>query len=403
MAISISQDSEGVVSSEKTLTITRVELYRRVWSTPVRTLAKDFGLSDVGLAKICEKHQIPRPPVGHWIRVQLGQETDQTPLPQIDDANLEMVTIAIRPKVVEALTEDIGPEVRAMLIPAPITIEADKPISHALVVRTKKMLTHPRKDDRGLLLPKERKALPHIRVSETALPRALRILDALFRALDDRKIAITWDSTADANLYLTVLGEGVTFWISESVERVPHTLTAEEEARKKRSAYSYFPQWDYKPTGELRIAISGLPYDSKIRQTWSDGTIQRLENCLGAFVAGLHLAALALKKHREECERRDREWEEDRTRAEAERRRQAEFDRRAKVISEAADAWQTSNRIRDFATALSKAGEREECSEDQRRDIRRLAKWAKGYAQRLDPINQIGETVAEFKDLDESE
>ena len=369
----------------------------------MRTLAKEFGLSDVGLAKICEKHQIPRPPVGHWVRVQLGQETEQTPLPEIDDPKLEMVTIAVRPKAVEALTQDIGPEVRAMLVPAPIAVEADSPISHALVVRTKKMLAHPRKDDRGLLLPKEGKALAHIRVSETALPRALRVLDVLFRALDDRKIAITWGSTADANLYVTVLGEGVTLWISESVERVPHTLTAEEEARKKRSAYSYFPQWDYKPTGELRIAISGLPYDSKIRQTWSDGIIQRLENCLGAFVAGLHLAALALKRHKQECERRDREWEEERRRREAERRRQAEFDRKAKVISEAADAWQTSNRIRDFAMALSKASGSEECSKDQSHDIRRLAKWAKGYAQRLDPINRIGETVAEFKDLEESE
>jgi hypothetical protein len=369
----------------------------------VRTLAKEFGLSDVGLAKICEKHHIPRPPVGHWVRVRLGQETEKTPLPEIDDPKLEIVTIAVRPKAVEALTQDIGPEVGAMLVPAPIAVEADSPNSHALVVRTKKMLAHPRKDDRGLLLPKEGKALPHIRVSETALPRALRILDALFRALDDRKIAITWGSTADANLYVTVLGEGVTFWISESVERVPHTLTAEEEARKKRSAYSYFPQWDYKPTGELRIAISGLPYDSKIRQTWSDGIIQRLENCLGAFVAGLHLAALALKRHREECERRDREWDEERRRREGERRRQAEFDRKAKVISEAADAWQTSNRVRDFAMALSEVGEREECSKDQVRDIRRLAKWAKGYAQRLDPINRIGETVAEFKDLEESE
>ena len=230
----------------------------------------------------------------------------------------------------------------------------------------------------------------------------MRILDALFRALDDRKMAITWGSTADANLYVTVLGESVTFWISESVERVPHTLTAEEEVRKKRSAYTYFPQWDYKPTGELRIAISGLPYDSKIRHTWSDGIIQRVEDCLGAFVAGLHLAALALKRHTEECARRDREWEEERRRAEAERRREAEFERKAKVISEVADAWQASNRIRDFATALSKASEREECSKDQGREIRRLAKWAKGYAQRLDPINRIGETVAEFKDLEES-
>ena len=43
--------------------LTRKQLYDRVWKTPMRTLAKEFGLSDVGLAKICRKHNIPRPPV----------------------------------------------------------------------------------------------------------------------------------------------------------------------------------------------------------------------------------------------------------------------------------------------------------------------------------------------------
>jgi len=120
--------------SEKTLAVTRLELYRRVWNTPVRTLAKEFGLSDVGLAKICEKHHIPRPPVGHWVRVQHGRETEQAPLLEIHDPRLEMVTIAVRPKVVEALTQEIGPDVRAMLIPVPITVEADRPISHAKTI-----------------------------------------------------------------------------------------------------------------------------------------------------------------------------------------------------------------------------------------------------------------------------
>ena len=38
----------------------------------MRALAKECGLSDVGLAKICEKHQIPRPPMGYWVRVERG-------------------------------------------------------------------------------------------------------------------------------------------------------------------------------------------------------------------------------------------------------------------------------------------------------------------------------------------
>jgi hypothetical protein len=35
------------------ITLTRKELYENVWSQPVKTLAKEYGISDVGLKKIC--------------------------------------------------------------------------------------------------------------------------------------------------------------------------------------------------------------------------------------------------------------------------------------------------------------------------------------------------------------
>jgi hypothetical protein len=48
--------------------ITAKKLYEAVWTKPVRTLAKEWGLSDTGLAKICRKNGIPLPRVGHWAR-----------------------------------------------------------------------------------------------------------------------------------------------------------------------------------------------------------------------------------------------------------------------------------------------------------------------------------------------
>lgn len=84
------------MSTEKPITVTRAELHRRVWNTPMRTLAKEFGLSDVGLARNCEKHQIPRPPVGHWVRIESGYDPEQTPSPDIEDAKLDLVNIAVR-------------------------------------------------------------------------------------------------------------------------------------------------------------------------------------------------------------------------------------------------------------------------------------------------------------------
>jgi hypothetical protein len=388
---------ETAMSSDKQITLSRAELYERVWKAPLRSLAKELGVSDVGLAKICERHEIPRPEQGHWVRVRLGQNPERTPLGEVGDAKLDVVRIAVRPKVAETLMQDIEPEVQVLLVPVAIVVELDRPISHPLVVRTKKSLAHARKDDRGLLFPKEGKPVPHIRVSQGALPRALSILDALFRALGDRKIAITWDMTDDAKLHVTVLGESVSFWISERIQRVTHTLTAQEEAKRKASPYSYFQQWDYKQTGELSLVTSDVPYGSKIRQTWADGAIQRLENCLGDFLAGLHLTALAIKKHRAEREKWQREWDEQQRRRELEQRREEEFERKAKIITEASDAWHTSKRIAEFAVALGRMNENAELSERERRDLGRLARWTKGYARRLNPILRFENLVGEFK------
>jgi hypothetical protein len=36
-------------------TLTRKELYELIWSKPMTTVAKDFGVSDVWISKICKE------------------------------------------------------------------------------------------------------------------------------------------------------------------------------------------------------------------------------------------------------------------------------------------------------------------------------------------------------------
>lgn len=45
-------------------------------------LSQEFGLSDVGLAKILKKHNIPRPQRGYWARLEHGFNPPKTPLPK---------------------------------------------------------------------------------------------------------------------------------------------------------------------------------------------------------------------------------------------------------------------------------------------------------------------------------
>src|SRR5262245_26619502 len=60
---------------------TRKELYDRVWSQPMRTVASSLGISDVALAKHCKKADIPVPERGYWARKQAGKPTIQVALP----------------------------------------------------------------------------------------------------------------------------------------------------------------------------------------------------------------------------------------------------------------------------------------------------------------------------------
>ena len=53
-------------------------LYKLVWSKPVSSLAKQFGISDVGLAKACKRARIPLPMRGYWVKVAVGQGREKT-------------------------------------------------------------------------------------------------------------------------------------------------------------------------------------------------------------------------------------------------------------------------------------------------------------------------------------
>jgi hypothetical protein len=57
----------------------REQLYEEVWSEPVIALAKKYGLSDVGLAKICKKLNIPRPGPGYWAKKAAGRPVGKPP------------------------------------------------------------------------------------------------------------------------------------------------------------------------------------------------------------------------------------------------------------------------------------------------------------------------------------
>jgi hypothetical protein len=62
----------------------RQKIYDEIWSEPIQHVAKRYGMSDVGFAKICKKLKLPRPGLGYWAKKAAGKPVPKQPaLPEL--------------------------------------------------------------------------------------------------------------------------------------------------------------------------------------------------------------------------------------------------------------------------------------------------------------------------------
>ena len=362
--------------------LTRAELYEKVWATPMRTLAKEFGMSDVGLAKICRKHNIPVPPVGYWRKKETGYKVNRPRLPVLKEG-VELLDIYIRERLrpeFEELTRQAAPEVA---IP--------DELSHPLALKSEKLLTRGKLNQRGLVISKKG-ALTHILVSREQVPRALKILNALLLALNERGHLASWPREESAFLAATVDRELVRFSVSEVTESVAHVLTPAEKTHPWSA-----PRHDYKLTGRLQLQIDNLPlYMGPIRRTWADGKYQRVENCIGDFIVGLRVGSAAIKKNRQETEERERRREGERKQQEELRQKAEEQKRKAELVGELIANWEEATRHREFVKAVETQIAKSNLSDAEKSEIQQVVKWTTEYADLLDPLRDLPEAIEEF-------
>ncbi|MGU4206547.1 hypothetical protein [Pseudomonas aeruginosa] len=57
----------------------RALLLDEVWAEPMSVVAPRYGLSDVGLKKLCARLQIPTPMRGYWAKVKAGRRIPPKP------------------------------------------------------------------------------------------------------------------------------------------------------------------------------------------------------------------------------------------------------------------------------------------------------------------------------------
>lgn len=364
--------------------LTREELYAKVWSKPATELAKEFGISDVGLAKICRKMNVPKPGRGYWRRLEVGERPQLTPLPKSQDRLPTLVVVKPYhdPSAFKAMAEEASARIQAESDPANRILVADNLRNAHPVIKTTRDELKRRSTNRvkGVWSPPQRACLD-VRVSSKTMRRALLLMDALLKALEARGYSIEV-GTAERQCTTILVGlERVCAHLDEEYDHSENKETnpAVQDNLPVQSRLSLTPSW------KLRFVIDeSWPYGG--RKRWRDGKRHTLEEQLNDVVAGIVTVAEALRIRRVEKEEEERLRLEARRRwEEQERLRKREEDRR-KALDLQADLWTKSRNLREFIAACERHLQASAGSVVPDGPEARWLAWAKRYADQLDPL-----------------
>ena len=125
--------------------ISRTELYARVWQTPMTRLGLQLGISGNGLAKICQRLDVPYPPRGYWAKKEAGKAVSVTELPQLQPGtptDVDIYPSPSRPQEPAPIQAVIAAaEASASAVTIPETLEGAHPKVKAWLAQHKSAIT----------------------------------------------------------------------------------------------------------------------------------------------------------------------------------------------------------------------------------------------------------------------
>jgi hypothetical protein len=361
--------------------ITREALYKLVWEKPGTVLAKELGISDVGLAKICKKLRVPRPPRGYWQLINVGRKPRIPPLPLARKGEPTLALFSPQRPRAELCPEDsaVLERIRTENLPINrIAVSPDLRGAHSLVRNAKKLLETGHADPYGRMHAQWSAGIKpkclDVRVSKKTLLRALRIMDALLKAFETRGLEIEVDEQKTQCL---IDGERVKFYLWEMVKR-----SERERNKEQRERPSTFERWVFTPTGELVFVLDEYCLD---RKNWKDKKQSPLEDRLNDIMVGMITAAEIIRiKNLQYEQERQRRLEAERQREEVERQRRLEAECRHELDAMVA-LWMKSFNLRQFVVECEKALSPDAKQPSDGSEVAWLA-WAYSYADQIDPL-----------------
>ncbi len=360
----------------------RQALYEDVWREPLTKLAKQYGLSDVGLRKICIQLSIPLPERGYWAKLAAGKKVPQKPLRPTTGPTTHRFSqwVQLKDEELEKRLAATAPTDTAATAVPKVELRATVEETHQLVRSTAARLKKGYPDGRGWPAVGS-DGFFGLAVGPESQAYGLLLLDAVIRTMQTAGHKLVAAKERDQPAYFMVDGEALTIRLSERSRRTERELTKEEQLKKARDGYLYTgDRYSYHSTGDFKLEVALL--ESKYQAfTMSASKPRKLEDSLHELPARCAELVRGTKVRRQLAEERRL----------AEQARQAEAHRKAEVrrkalerlsaVEKEADRWARAERLRAFVRAFGAVGELDA-------EQRALAEWTLNAADWLDPLLQ---------------
>ena len=350
------------------LKFTRKELYELLWSMSIRALAAKYTILESEIKAACKNFNIPTPLNGHWTKLEFNKPVTIIPLPDKQSENQE---IEFKAKI------NISGHIVKELTPLKIlTIEIENQLKDKLVVPERlsnpdKSIIATQKIQRGEVKYTDRdydrfscESL-NMNVSKELLPRALRLMDTLIKALRLRGHQI---NTSRHNTSVKINGQDLPIGLREKTKRI-----------KKESNYTR-DTYDYKPVGILIIKVIERYSNKEI----SDGKLP-LEKQLAHIIASFELWVKEKMEWHESCRQNQlKRQEEERIRKEFEKRQDDDLEAFRQTLNKA-ERWHKTDNLRNYINEVeSKAIAGNKLTEETKAWLT----WARKKADWYDPFIQ---------------
>lgn len=375
----------------KAITVSRQELYDRIWTTPVTELCREYGIRTADLVELCERHDIPRPPNGHWVKKLHGKSDPQRPLPPCDKPELQTVEIGphvtTSGKSAPAFDADIAALLDKVRALSTIRVPANVSDLHPMVLAVRDRLKNATPDTHQLVsTPWYGDLLVEVAVGKESVSRAVRFMNTLLKAIEKIGGRIEVRPTGGLQRHETVshlCGEAVSFRLRERYWQVAVT-PGERDMSAPFARFSAPPRCGYVLTGEFVVDQGRGSCGRGYAEDTTDNA--RVEEKLNEILVALVTEAgnLRLQRGAREAEQKRHEDEARVRREQAERERE-ERTRVEKLLADA-EAWRRVDVLRGFIGAVEQLASAKQVNGGEGPELVAWLKWARQQAAALDPV-----------------